>query len=57
MSMRRMTSGEMQWAYSMVAEELCWVICLWWCRYMCEEHAETDLDTAVCFLPALPLIF
>jgi len=31
----------------MVAEELKWESSLGWCRYMCEERAKTELDTAV----------
>jgi len=41
----------------MVAEELKWESSVEWCRYMCEECATTELDTAVYFLPVILLTF
>jgi hypothetical protein len=41
----------------MVTEELRWENSLEWCRYMCEEHAETKLDNAVYFLQVILLMF
>ena len=41
----------------MVAEELKWESSLGRCRYMCEAHAKTELDTAVYFLPLILLTF
>jgi len=41
----------------MVAEECKWESSVEWCRYMCEECAKMELDTAVYFLPVILLTF